>query len=154
MDDRRRGSTRAAHLAVGVPDCLSSPVVQALDRQDVEVTMDQTTDRTPGPNTGQDRTKERRGSGKNTAASTQAPHLTAVPAADPKPTRTRLQIEATEATVETLNRLVQETTLGSSAQVVRVAVQLLDELLRDQRKGASLLIVKDGQQPERLRLVF
>ncbi|MDB4930669.1 MAG: hypothetical protein JWM10_3153 [Myxococcaceae bacterium] len=73
---------------------------------------------------------------------------------EPKNGRTRLQIEATEATQETLARLVRETRLGSSAQVVRVAVQLMDELLRDQRNGASLLIVKDGQQPERLRLVF
>lgn len=68
--------------------------------------------------------------------------------------RKRLQIEATPATAEALERIAAETNLGSAAQVVRVAVRLLDELLADQRAGAALMIVKDGQTPERLRLVF
>lgn len=109
------------------------------------------TDRSKDSETGQHAPRSRKG-GKQRDGS--GSHLAVVSGTEPKLSRTRVQIEVTDVTLDTLNRLVRETNLGSPSQVVRVALQLLDDLLRDQRAGASIVIVKDGQQPERLRLVF
>jgi hypothetical protein len=68
--------------------------------------------------------------------------------------RARLQVEVTDQTTQQLQFLLKETNLPSNAQVIRVAVQLLAELYQDQKTGSSILVVKEGQPPERLKLVF
>lgn len=68
--------------------------------------------------------------------------------------RRRLQVDIAPATEETLERLRADTSLGTDAQVVRVALRVLEELLREQRAGASLLLVRDGEAPQKLKLIF
>jgi hypothetical protein len=72
-----------------------------------------------------------------------------------KDSRTRLQIEATAETIASIARIKAASGLGHNAEIVRVAIKLLDDLLADVRAGASVLIVnKPGEPPERLKLLF
>lgn len=71
---------------------------------------------------------------------------------DTKPRR--LQVILSPKTQETLERLRAETNLGSDAQVLRVALHVLEELHREQRAGTGLLLVREGEAPQKLKLIF
>jgi hypothetical protein len=80
--------------------------------------------------------------------------LQVVRAEGAKAPRPRVQVDIPDATHEAMARIIATSGLKSQGHVVRVAIHLLDEMLKEKNSGASILLVTENEPPRKMVLAF
>lgn len=65
-----------------------------------------------------------------------------------------LNVSATEKILEEIGTLLEKTKLKNTSQVVKLAVNLLMQLMMAQEKGATIVLMYNDRPPEKVKIMI